>query len=612
MEEGMKESYAKGRASHGDPESCAGTREGSGEALTGAHTGGVLSRENRHIQGADAVVLSGRQHLHERNGEFMETPARSKTSSMCGTSMRENRETSCPPPGNGPGGRIGKAVGQTPMMHGHEESDRPVVPAKSSNNPGQPGAEAVEGRGLVKENAEQQNTLRTLSREGMPNALDRVRETAQRSKAERFNALFHHITPERLREAFLSIKRKAAPGIDGVTWGQYEQDLDGNIVDLHARLHRGAYRVKPSRRAYIPKADGRLRPLGIAALEDKIVQRVVAEVLNSIYEMDFLGFSYGFRPGRRAHEALDALAVGIRMKKISWILDADIRGYFDAIDHVWMMKFLEHRVADRRVLRLIQKWLKAGVVEEGVWTESNVGSPQGASLSPLLANVYLHYALDLWVQWWRKQRAEGDVIVVRWADDFVIGFQHEGEARRFLEDLRSRFTKFSLELHPEKTRLLRFGRFAKRDAVRFDGRRKPETFDFLGFTHQRRENRNGTFQVGRTTMRKRLTAKLKGVKEELRKRMHDSVVNQGRWLASVVRGYFQYHAIPGNGEAIEAFRTQVARHWYRSLKRRSQKSCLNWGRMGTVVDTWLPKARILHPWPEQRFDAIIRDRSRMR
>jgi len=612
MEVRMQESYAEGLASHGDPESCVRPSDGTGEALTGAHTGEVLSREINRIPGADAVIESGRQHQHERKGEFMRAPARSETFSMCGNSMRENRETSLPPPGDGLGGRVGKAIGRAPAMHGIEESDRPVVPAKLPNKPGQPGAEAMEGRDLVKENAGQQNTLRTQCREGVPSALDRVRQAAQRNKAERFSALFHHVTQERLRDAFMNIKRKASPGIDGVTWAQYERDLGSNIADLHARLHRGAYHVKPSRRAYIPKADGRMRPLGIAALEDKIVQRVVAEVLNSIYEVDFLGFSYGFRPGRRAHEALDALAMGIQMKKIGWILDADIRGYFDAIDHDWMMKFLEHRIADRRVLRLIQKWLKAGVVEEGKWTESVVGSPQGASLSPLLANVFLHYVLDLWVQQWRTRKAEGGVIVVRWADDFVIGFQHGWEAQSFLEELRERFKKFSLELHPEKTRLLRFGRFAKRDAVRYDGRRKPETFDFLGFTHQCRVNRTGMFVVARTTMRKRLTAKLKGVKEGLRKRMHEPIGAQGRWLASVVRGYFQYHAIPGNWEAIGAFRTQVARLWYRTLTRRSQRSRLTWKKMTHIANAKLPKARILHPWPEKRFAERIRDKSRVR
>jgi len=498
-------------------------------------------------------------------------------------------------------------------MHGHGKSDRPIVPTKLPNKAGQPAAEAVEGRGLTKENASQQNTPRTQSRQsGVPSALERVRQAALRSRKERFSALFHHITTERLRAAFYRIKKNAAPGVDGVTWEQYERDLEENLQDLHARLHKGAYRAKPSRRAYIPKSDGRQRPLGVASLEDKIVQRAVAEVLNAIYEVDSLGFSYGFRPGRQAHVALDALAVGMRFKKISWILDADIRGYFGAMNHDWLMKFLEHRIADRRMLRLIRKWLKAGVIEDGEWTASAVGSPQGASISPLLANVYLHYVLDLWVQSWRTRHARGDVIIVRWADDFVVGFQYEAEARRFLEELRDRFRKFSLDLHPEKTRLIRFGRFARRDARRFDGRRKPETFDFLGFTHHCGVNRNGKFMVCRITMKKRFTAKLHAIKAELRKRMHDGLLEQGYWLASVVRGYFVYHAIPGNWEAIGAFRTQVARLWYKTLRRRSQKTSINWDRMTRIVKVWLPPARILHPWPEQRFDAIIRGRSRMR
>lgn len=611
----MREPHIEGPASHDDPESCAGVRKDSGEALTGAHTGGVLSRETRCNQGADAVVLSGRQHSRARYGEGAGDPARSETSSTCGNSMRENREIPCPPPGDGPGGRAGKVGDRNPAMHGHGKSDRPIVPANPPNKSGKLDAEAVEERGLTKENASRQNTPRTQSRrEGVTNALDRVRQAALRSRTERFSALFHHVTIERLRAAFFAIKRKASPGVDGVTWEQYERDLEENLGDLHDRLHRGAYRARPSRRAYIPKPDGRQRPLGIAALEDKIVQRAVAEVLNAIYEVDFLGFSYGFRPGRRAHEALDALAVGIRFKKISWILDADIRGYFDAIDHEWLMRFLEHRIADRRMLRLIRKWLKAGVVEDGEWRASDEGSPQGASISPLLANVYLHYALDLWVQAWRKHVARGDVVVVRWADDFVVGFQYEAEARRFLEELRGRFRKFSLDLHPEKTRLIRFGRFARRDSRRFDGRRKPETFDFLGFTHFCALTRGGKFRVGRITMKKRMTAKLHEIKAELRKRMHDDLVEQGLWLRAVVRGYrySAYHAIPGNWAAIGAFRTQIARLWYRALQRRSQKTRLNWARMAKIIDTWLPPARILHPWPEQRLAAIIQGRSPVR
>jgi group II intron reverse transcriptase/maturase len=497
-------------------------------------------------------------------------------------------------------------------MNGHGKSDSSIVPTKPPNKAGLPAAEEVEERGLTKENTRQQNMRRTQGRDQrVPSALERVRQAAIRNRKERFSALQHHVTIGRLTAAFFEIKKNAKPGVDGVTWIQYEADLDRNIQGLHSRLQQGAYRAKPSRRAYIPKPDGRQRPLGIAALEDKIVQRAVAEVLNAIYETDFLGFSYGFRPRRQAHVALDALAIGIRFKKISWILDADIRGYFDAINHDWMMKFLEHRISDRRILRLIQKWLKAGVIENGEWSASEEGSPQGSSISPLLANIYLHYVLDLWVHQWRKRQARGDVIIVRWADDFVLGFQYEDDAKRFLEELRDRFSKFSLELHPEKTRLIRFGRFARRDCRRFDGRRKPETFNFLGFTHCCGVNRNGKFRVCRTTMRKRLTAKLHEVKPELQKRMHQSIPEQGAWLASVVRGYFNYHAIPGNWAALGAFRTQCSRLWYKTLRRRSQKKRLTWERMIRIIATWLPPAGIIHPWPEQRLAAITQGRSRV-
>jgi RNA-directed DNA polymerase len=352
--------------------------------------------------------------------------------------------------------------------------------------------------------------------------------------------------------------------------------------------------------------------LGIAALEDKIVQRAVTEVLNAIYEADFLGFSYGFRPGRRAHVALDALAVGIHIKKISWILDADIRGYFDSINHDWMIKFLEHRIADKRMLHLIRKWLKAGVIENGEWKASEEGSPQGSSISPLLANIYLHYVLDLWVQQWRQRQAKGDVIIVRWADDFVAGFQYEDEASRFKEALRVRLQRFSLELHPEKTRLIRFGRFARQDCERLEGRRKPDTFNFLGFTHYGGVHLNGKFFVGRLTQRKRLTAKLHEVKAALRDRMNQSPAEQGRWLALVIRGYFAYHAVPGNSAALGSFRKQCTRLWYTTLRRRSQRSCLNWACMKRLAKIWLPPTRVLHPWPEARFAVFIQGRSRMR
>jgi RNA-directed DNA polymerase len=486
------------------------------------------------------------------------------------------------------------------MMNEHGKSDSSVVPAKPANNAESSAAESVEERGLTEGNANQQNTGRTQSRIKVPSALDRVRETAQRDKNAKFTAVLHHVTVERLREAFLSTKRDATAGVDGVTWRQYEQDLESNLEDLHTRLHRGSYRAKPSRRTYIPKGDGRMRPLGIASLEDKIVQRAVAEVLNAIYEMDFLGFSYGFRPGRRPHEALDALAAAIQFKKVSFVLDADIRTYFDTIDHRWMEKFIEHRIADKRIVRLIKKWLKAGVIEDGQWRASEEGSPQGASISPLLSNIYLHYVLDLWVQQWRRRHAQGEVVIVRWADDFVAGFQYQDDADRFLRELQERFQKFCLELNVEKTRLIRFGRFASKDCKRIDGK-KPETFNFLGFTHFCGVNRNGKFRVMRKSMRKRFAAKLHAIKEELRKRMHFQVQEQGKWIRSVVLGYFAYHAVPGNWQRLDEFRTQVSRMWYKTLKRRSQKSKLTWEKMARLIKRWLPASRILHPWPAERF-----------
>jgi group II intron reverse transcriptase/maturase len=390
--------------------------------------------------------------------------------------------------------------------------------------------------------------------------------------------------------------------VDGVTWAAYGQDLEANLQDLHRRLHAGSYRARPSRRAYIPKADGRQRPLGIAALEDKIVQRAVVEVLNAIYEVDFLGFSYGFRPGRKPHDALDALAVGIYKKKVNWILDADLRDFFTSLDQGWLMKFLEHRIADERVLRLIQKWLKAGVIEDGNWSETPEGTPQGGSASPLLANVYLHYVLDRWVRQWRRCHARGDMIIVRWADDFVVGFEYQGDAKQFLADLRERFAKFSLELHADKTRLIQFGRFAAMNRAE-RGLGKPETFDFLGFTHICGKGRTGQFWLRRITIKKRMRTKLHEVNDQLKRRRHLPVPEQGRWLASVVRGHFAYYAVPGNIRAVNAFRIQVTRHWFKALRRRSQRHRLNWERMDRLATHWLPPARILHPYPEARFAA---------
>ena len=496
-------------------------------------------------------------------------------------------------------------------MYGHEKSDRLVVPVSSPNKTGRPVAEAGEGSGLGKENAA--STPRPGRRAGVSvsSGLDRVRRVAEQDRDARFTALLHHVDVDRLRAAFFALRPKAAPGVDGVTWQDYGQDLEANLRDLHGRVHRGSYRARPSRRVYIAKADGRQRPLGVAVLEDKILQRAVVEVLNAIYETDFLGFSYGFRPGRSPHQALDALAVGIERRRVNWVLDADIRGFFDAIDHGWLLRFLEHRIADRRVLRLIRKWLKAGVIEDGEWSQTLEGAVQGASVSPLLANIYLHYVFDLWADQWRRRHARGDVVLTRFADDYVAGFERRGDAERFLADLRSRLAQFGLELAAEKTRLIEFGRFAaERRGKR--GLGKPETFQFLGFTHICGKTRSGRFQLKRITDRKRLRAKLHQVKTECRRRMHLPIPDQGRWLGSVVRGHLNYYAVPGNIRAVNAFRFQAIRHWYLALRRRSQRTRLTWQRIGRLAQQWLPPARITHPWPDRRFDARIQARSPVR
>jgi group II intron reverse transcriptase/maturase len=431
-----------------------------------------------------------------------------------------------------------------------------------------------------------------------------VREAARRGKDVKFTALLHHVNVELLRESFLALQKHAAPGLDGLTWQEYEVGLEERVRDLHDRVHRGTYRAQPSKRAYIPKADGKLRPLGIAALEDKIVQQAVVTVLNAIYEADFLGFSYGFRPGRSQHDALDALWVGLTGKKVNWVLDADIRSFFDTINHEWLLKFVEHRIADPRILRLIRQWLKAGVSEGGEWSETTVGTPQGAVISPLLANVYLHYAFDLWAHDWRKRHATGDVIIVRYADDFVMGFQDRTEAEQFLNALRERLHKFGLEAHPEKTRLIEFGRYAaERRSRRGEG--KPETFNFLGFTHScAKRRKDGGFTVRRQTIAKRLAAKVQAVRAELMCRLHEPVPKLGQWLSGVVRGYLNYHAVPGNKRSLAAFIKEVARAWLHALRRRGQKRRITWERLWKLVSRWFPKPRILHPYPNQRFFAM--------
>jgi group II intron reverse transcriptase/maturase len=486
------------------------------------------------------------------------------------------------------------------MMNGPEKSDPAVVAWKSANKAEQSAAEPMEQRAGTKGNAGQQSTHRTQSRTNVSQAQERIRKAARERKKERFTALFHHITVELLEEAFYALAQNAAPGVDRRTWKDYEADLEHNIEDLQRRVQRGAYRALPSRRVYIPKPDGQQRPLAVAALEDKIVQRAVVALLNAIYEEDFLGFSYGFRPGRGAHDALDALCVGIHGKKVSFIVDADIRSFFDAISQQWLIRFLEHRIGDRRIIRLIQKWLKAGVLEDGVVAVSDRGTGQGSVISPLLANIYLHYTLDLWAARWRRRTAAGDMIIVRYADDFIIGFQHESDAQRFLKEMRERLREFALSLHPEKTRLIEFGRFAAERRKR-RGLGKPETFNFLGFTFICNKTRAGRFQIQRKTRADRMRAKLQEIKQEMRRRMHQPILEQGRWLERVVRGYFNYHAVPTNGQALEVFRHHVTDLWRRTLRRRSQKDRVTWARMTQLVDDWLPKPIILHPWPSDRF-----------
>ena len=472
-------------------------------------------------------------------------------------------------------GRLEKAMSRESNMHAGGESDGCVVPTKCPNKDGQPLAEGMEGRRPAKENIEQATAPRTQSRISGGSDLLGVRKAARKDKRTRFTALLHHVTVDLLRVSFYALKREAAPGIDGVTWKEYEANLDEKLADLHGRIHRGTYRAQPSKRAYIPKADGRQRPLGIAALEDKVVQQAVVTVLNQIYEEDFVGFSYGFRPGRSQHHALDALWVGIMRKKVNWILDADICGFFDHLSHEWLVKFIEHRVADRRIVRLIQKWLRAGVSEEGKWSKTEVGTPQGAVASPLLANVYLHYVFDLWAEKWREKVAHGDVIIVRYADDLVAGFQHQADAERFLKGFHERLAKFGLEIQSEKTRLIAFGRFAASDC-RKRGKGKPETFVFLGFTHYCGTNSKGHFVVWRHTVIKRMRAKLHAIKQELRRKMHEPVGQVGAWLKRVVDGYYRYHAVPGNLAVLGRFRERLCRYWRHVLRRRSQRRKPDW------------------------------------
>jgi RNA-directed DNA polymerase len=492
------------------------------------------------------------------------------------------------------------------MMHGREKSDPVVVAGKLANEAERSAKEQAEPRTGAKGNAGQQSTRRTQSRAGVSQALERIRQAARQRREEKFTALLHHISTDLLCEAFHELEEEAAPGVDGLTWKDYEAELERKLEDLHERVQRGAYRAQPSRRVYIPKPDGRERPIAVAALEDKIVQRATATLLSAIYEEDFLGFSYGFRPGRGAHDALDALVVGITSRKVSYILDADIRSFFDEVSQEWLIRFVEHRIGDKRIVRLIHKWLKAGILEDGVVTVSDKGTGQGSVISPLLANIYLHYALDLWAERWRRREATGDMIMVRYADDMIFGFEHEADARRFLEAMRERLEEFVLSLHPDKTRLIvpgldpGIGRHAAANRKR-RGLGKPETFNFLGFTFICGKSRRGNFLVKRKTRRDRMRAKLQAIKQELRRLMHQPIPVQGKWLGQVVRGYFNYFAVPTNSPALAAFRHSVTELWQRSLRRRSQKDGMTWKRSTQLANDWLAKPHILHPWPSFRF-----------
>ena len=488
------------------------------------------------------------------------------------------------------------------MMNGMEKSDPVIVAEKSANNGTPVPAESMEPRAEPKGNPGSQSTRRAQDRGSVSQAADRIRQFVQREPGERLTALLHHVTVDALRWAFFELKKDAAAGADGVTWREYEEGLEGRLADLHDRVHSGAYRATPSRRVNIPKPDGGTRPLGVAAIEDKIVQKAVTEtILTPIYEAEFLGFSYGFRPGRGAHNALDALAVGITQRKINWVVDCDIRAFFDNVSRDWLIRFLEHRIADKRVIRLIIKWLSAGVMEAGEWRDDLRGTPQGSVVSPVLANVYLHYVLDLWFQKkWRSREVRGDTIIVRYADDFVVGFQHKRDAEHFLEAVKERFGSFELEIHPDKTRLIEFGKYAQ-ERRHGRGQGRPETFDFLGFTHYCTETRKGYFRLGRKPVAKRMTRTLKRLKEVLRRWMHHDVVDTAKWLGKVVNGWLNYFAVPGSTPYLQRFIIRLKRLWQTMLRHRSQRTRSQWGLVSRLTTAYWPKLKIRHPWPDQRF-----------
>ena len=591
-------------ANHSDPESCVTHREVCGEALTGETDRRAIEPRNNAFGMLTGSPSPEGNTVFDVNRKTSTGPARSKNLRMSGSDPNGSWEISAAPAKLA--GGTGKVNDRNPVVNAAERSDTSIVPGKLPNkgNPeeqreGRP-AEVVEGRDVAKGNAGETPADRTQGRESASLGLEGIRNVARRDRRMKFTALLHHVTPSLLVESFYDLKRNAAAGVDGMLWRDYENVLYTRVHDLHREIHTGAYRAQPSRRVYIEKADGKLRPLGIAALEDKIVQQAVVKVLSMIYEVDFLGFSYGFRQGRGAHDALDALAVGIQSRKVNWIVDADIQSFFDSISHDWMMRFLEHRIADRRILRLIRKWLKAGVIEDGRWIAAAKGTPQGSVVSPLLANIYLHYVLDLWAHQWRTRHATGQVIMVRYADDSVFGFERKIDAEKFLEAMRGRMVQFGLALHPDKTRIVEFGRFAAVDRAR-RGEGKPETFDFLGFTHCCGQTRQGKFKLLRLTVKKRMRATLKAIREKLRAKMHWPIPVVGEWLGRVVQGYFNYFGVPGNQYRLCSFRSDICRMWWRMLQRRSQRHRLSWERLRRLDRRYIPPYRNTHPYPDQRF-----------
>jgi RNA-directed DNA polymerase len=526
---------------------------------------------------------------------------------MCGRSLRENRETSVGsnrPRLDGRLDDVGKVNSRTPIEHTTEESDDAIVPKTPANQETAVSAEWAEARASTKRNSKQNAVNRMQGRPVTSNGLQRVRQRAEADKSFRFNNLFHFLKIDLLRESFYQLKRDAAPGIDGITWSMYERTLETTLPDLQERLHKGSYRAKPVKRAYLTKDDGRLRPIGITSIEDKVVQQACVTILNEVFEPLFIGFSYGYRPGRSQHDALDALHEGIIRRKINWILETDLEGFFDSLDHAILMDIVQTRVTDKRLLRLIRKWLKVGWFEDGQRHAADKGSAQGSVISPLLANIFLNAAMDQWFLHWRTTQAQGDVIMVRFADDAVLGFQDATEGRVFLNALRERLERFKLTLQPRKTRLIEFGRFAASNR-RERGKGKPETFNFLGFTHSCSTTRRGTFCIRRQTIAKRLRRKLQEVKAELVRRMHDPLECVGAWLGSVVRGFTNYHGVPGNTRRIRAFYTQIGWLWHWAIRRRSHKARKRWtlDRFYRLQRRWIPRPRIVHPYPSIRFDA---------